>query len=93
MNINTTHAKSIKIRIIINEMNGKNSNNTRNELPSPATAAEGEAAEPRTARPYTPPAERDLRDIMGDAREIVLLHNGERYRLRITANGKLILTK
>jgi hemin uptake protein HemP len=26
-------------------------------------------------------------------REIVLLHNGLRYRLRITSNNKLILTK
>ncbi|MFC0219519.1 hemin uptake protein HemP [Pseudochelatococcus lubricantis] len=40
-----------------------------------------------------PPAERDLRDIMGDAREVLLVHNGERYRLRITSRGKLILTK
>jgi hemin uptake protein HemP len=24
---------------------------------------------------------------------VVLVHRGERYRLRITANGKLILTK
>ena len=27
------------------------------------------------------------------AREIILVHNGEDYRLRVTAKGKLILTK
>ncbi len=31
--------------------------------------------------------------LFGGAREIVLLHNGEHYRLRVTQNGKLILTK
>ncbi len=37
--------------------------------------------------------ELDVRDIVGTAREAVIRHNGERYRLRITANQKLILTK
>lgn len=31
--------------------------------------------------------------LFGGAREVVLLHNGEHYRLRVTQNGKLILTK
>ena len=35
----------------------------------------------------------DIRDLLGDAREAVLIHGGERYRLRITMNDKLILTK
>lgn len=35
----------------------------------------------------------DIRAWLGDAREVVLIHAGERYRLRITANNKLILTK
>ncbi len=35
----------------------------------------------------------DVRDLIGDAKEVILLHAGERYRLRITANDKLILTK
>jgi hemin uptake protein HemP len=29
---------------------------------------------------------------MGKAREIVIVHNGREYRLRLTQNGKLILT-
>jgi hemin uptake protein HemP len=32
-------------------------------------------------------------DLMPDAREAVILYKGERYRLRITSNDKLILTK
>jgi hemin uptake protein HemP len=32
-------------------------------------------------------------DLLGDRKEILLEHNGEDYRLRITSNGKLILTK
>jgi hemin uptake protein HemP len=39
------------------------------------------------------PREIEVRDLMGDAKEVILLHAGEPYRLRITANGKLILTK
>ena len=31
-------------------------------------------------------------DILGGAREIVIEHDGRQYRLRITQNGKLILT-
>ncbi|QFU14875.1 hemin uptake protein HemP [Microvirga thermotolerans] len=35
----------------------------------------------------------DVASLIGAGREVVLLHRGERYRLRVTANGKLILTK
>lgn len=31
--------------------------------------------------------------IMDDQREVIILHDGEQYRLRITSNNKLILTK
>ena len=34
-----------------------------------------------------------IRDLLGSGREAVLLHDGEEYRLRLTSNGKLILTK
>ena len=34
-----------------------------------------------------------LRDLLEGAREAVLLHDGAEYRLRLTSNGKLILTK
>ncbi|MFL4991943.1 MAG: hemin uptake protein HemP [Microvirga sp.] len=35
----------------------------------------------------------DVASLVGSGREVVLVHRGERYRLRITASGKLILTK
>lgn len=48
-------------------------------------------------RPPSPPGRKPLRlkvsDIMGGEREAILEHDGQEYRLRITANGKLILTK
>jgi len=30
--------------------------------------------------------------LLGTAKEMVILHNGREYRLRLTQNGKLILT-
>ncbi len=35
----------------------------------------------------------DLRDLLGGGREAIIVHAGERYRLRVTAKDKLILTK
>ena len=35
----------------------------------------------------------EVTSLLGGGREAVILHNGERYRLRVTANDKLILTK
>jgi hemin uptake protein HemP len=32
-------------------------------------------------------------ELLAGEKEIVILHNGEEYRLRVTRNGKLILTK
>ncbi|MBI3708751.1 MAG: hemin uptake protein HemP [Proteobacteria bacterium] len=34
-----------------------------------------------------------VRDLLHDAREVILEHEREEYRLRITSKGKLILTK
>ena len=35
----------------------------------------------------------DIRDLLAGGREATIIHAGERYRLRITAKDKLILTK
>jgi hemin uptake protein HemP len=43
----------------------------------------------RTATPKTV----KIQDLMGSARELIILHAENQYRLRITSNGKLILTK
>ncbi len=50
---------------------------------SPVAASKGEGDVPVV----------DLRQILGAGREVVLLHMGEAYRLRITARDRLILTK
>ncbi|MGE0768614.1 MAG: hemin uptake protein HemP [Hyphomicrobiaceae bacterium] len=34
-----------------------------------------------------------LDDILKGAKEIIIVHNGDDYRLRVTQRGKLILTK
>lgn len=35
----------------------------------------------------------DVQDLLQGGREAILIHAGEVYRLRVTAKGKLILTK
>lgn len=50
------------------------------------------------AMPKQVPAAPKLRrlkvsDLLAGEREVILEHDGQDYRLRITANGKLILTK
>lgn len=47
---------------------------------------------PKEVKPV-PAREIDVATLIDSGREVVLLHRGERYRLRITASGKLILTK
>ena len=33
------------------------------------------------------------RDLLADAQEVIIVHDGDEYRLRCTSKGKLILTK
>ena len=42
--------------------------------------------------PDARPGRIDSARLLGRARELVILHAGREYRLRITQNGKLILT-
>ena len=59
------------------------------DLPSnPAAPANVPSADPRmsNARRIT------SNDLFSGAREIIIEHDGRQYRLRITQNGKLILT-
>lgn len=41
--------------------------------------------------PVSPPKVKS-EALLGSARELVITHNGRDYRLRVTQNGKLILT-
>lgn len=34
----------------------------------------------------------DVRELLGDRRELLIIHGAREYRLRLTSNGKLILT-
>jgi hemin uptake protein HemP len=52
----------------------------------------------KAAQPKLPTSDRKLNrwrvaDLTGDAREAIIEHDGQDYRLRVTANDKLILTK
>jgi hemin uptake protein HemP len=57
-----------------------------------ARKPQGRTAQGKSSQAAHPPSVRAV-DLFGDARELILEHNGQTYRLRITANDKLILTK
>jgi hemin uptake protein HemP len=50
---------------------------------SPVQAAE---------KPVNAPRKVQSDSLLGEAKELLILHNGREYRLRLTQNGKLILT-
>jgi hemin uptake protein HemP len=58
-----------------------------NAIPTPpdSRAASSESSPPSTVL--------TTEHLFGQSREIAILHQGETYRLRITKNDKLILTK
>ena len=56
--------------------------------PLPLLHPDSEAATPRPEPPVV-----DVRDLLAGGREAIIVHAGERYRLRVTAKDKLILTK
>lgn len=55
----------------------------RDPVPPPSAAPTPRSELPRLS----------VRDLFAGRTEIILDHNGEDYRLRITARGRLILTK
>jgi hemin uptake protein HemP len=57
------------------------------QAPQAATAAPG-GREIRSKAPNRVSSEA----LLGTQRELVIVHNGRDYRLRLTQNGKLILT-
>jgi hemin uptake protein HemP len=61
---------------------------------SEGTVMEGpDEAPKRSMRPVRPVRRIAISDLMAGGREAVLVHDGTEYRLRLTSNGKLILTK
>ena len=55
-------------------------------------AVSGKSAQ-RLPASSTPVRRIAIRELLGTGREAVLLHDGTEYHLRLTSNGKLILTK
>lgn len=49
----------------------------------------------RHAGDGTPPGPRRItsKELLGNDKELVILHGADEYRLRLTSNAKLILTK
>ena len=47
----------------------------------------------RAGRTGQQPKPVDTATLFGGGREVVLIHRGEPYRLRLTQSGKLLLTK
>lgn len=43
--------------------------------------------------PKAAPRRLSSRELLGDAQEVIIEHEGDDYRLRCTSKGKLILTK
>ncbi len=50
----------------------------------PSSRSERAPAKPRRVR---------IEDLLGGGRELIIEHRNEEYRLRMTSNSKLILTK
>jgi hemin uptake protein HemP len=44
------------------------------------------------AAPASPPQRVASESLLGEARALLIMHNGREYQLRLTQNGKLILT-
>jgi hemin uptake protein HemP len=60
--------------------------------PDGGAAAESTAERPADG-PGPHPARWDVATLCGTTGEAILVHKGEHYRLRVTARGRLILTK
>jgi hemin uptake protein HemP len=59
-----------------------------------ATRSSGPYKRQAHAKPEQPARDYvDVRDLVGPRRQVTISHAGEDYILRITRNGKLILTK
>lgn len=59
-----------------------------------ATPADGERDPVRTGeRSPAKPRRVRVEDLLGGSRELIIEHRNEEYRLRMTSNSKLILTK
>ena len=72
---------------MVNNENGYHSLMSENNIP-PKPAGVGPAT---SVRPQ-PPGRITSRALLGSSRELIIEHDGREYRLRLTQQGKLILT-
>jgi hemin uptake protein HemP len=68
---------------------------TREAWKEETMATDNAAKRPNLSLPTLRPQRQRIRtaDLMQGAREVIIVHEGEEYLLRITKSGKLILTK
>lgn len=61
----------------------------------PRRPAKVDTARIKPSPPSAPAGARqiDVEELLAGEREILLIHNGEAYKLRLTSNDRLILTK
>ena len=52
-----------------------------------------DSQKPNSPNNQAPSSVLTSKELLGERRELIILHEGELYRLRITKNNKLILTK
>ena len=62
-------------------------------LSNPASGTSGVAPARRTDSASAKPRRVRIEDLLGGGRELIIEHRNEEYRLRMTSNSKLILTK
>lgn len=62
-------------------------------MPADANAAAMRAAAKASRRPVRAVPRIAVETLLAGGREAILLHDGTEYRLSLTSNGKLILTK
>ncbi|WP_298724417.1 hemin uptake protein HemP [uncultured Ferrovibrio sp.] len=62
-----------------------------NKRPAASQPAQQQAVSDRSGMPAV--TRLDSRTLFRTAREVIIAHDGADYRLRLTASGKLILTK
>ena len=81
------------MRIILN-MNVRNSDQREPSMNSPDRTMGPVISHPSaSAQPRVRLRRIESRELLGPGGQIIIDHGGEDYRLRITSNGKLLLTK
>lgn len=61
-------------------------------MSTPASKSSPARETPQAAAEGAPPRRVTSRELLGTASGLVIVHNGREYLLRVTQNGKLILT-